>query len=192
MHSKTTSALAISVALTALLVSACGVGTASPTPAPPASTTGISELDAIVAAAVSGDPRALVPYLEFASIPCTTAEGLGGPPKCTAIEPAGTPVDVLPFLGPGEGSFLRESEMDTWSAPKLARLYAAYRVSDAVYSEDYYPAGEYALVFTGDGASLTAVTLQVSQGRIVRIDYGVSRPPQIPPAAVEEFLVSPP
>jgi hypothetical protein len=82
--------------------------------------------------------------------------------------------------------------MDTWSAPNISRLYAAYRVSGAAYSDDYYPAGDYALVFTGDGASLTAVTLQVSNGRIVRIDYGVSLPPLIPPEAVEEFLVSPP
>ena len=107
-------------------------------------------------------------------------------------EPRGTAVDVLPVLGPGEGSFLRESEMNSWVGPTLARLYAAYRVSGAAYSDENYPAGEYALVFLGDGASLAAVTLQVRHGRVVRIDYGAGWPPQISPEAVDEYLVSPP
>ncbi len=107
-------------------------------------------------------------------------------------EPEGSPVDVLPFLGPGEGSFVRESDISSWVGPRISGLYAAYKVSATAYSDSNYPAGEYALVFAAGGASPSPVTLQVSQGRIVRIDYGAGWPPQIPPEVVGDYLVFPP
>jgi len=42
-------------------------------------------------------------------------------------------------------------------------------VSESAYSDENYPAGEYALVFLGKPEVPTPVTLQVRQGRIVRI-----------------------
>ncbi len=194
MYSRRTRAFVIALAITTVLLSACGTGGVSSrtTPAPSANRTGIQDLDVIVAAAVSGEPRALLPYLEFASLPCTTAPGLGGPPKCLPAERDGTPVNVLPFLGPGEGSFVRESDAPNWVGPRLLSLYAAYDVSAAAYSDSNYPAGEVALVFATDGAPPSPVTLQVSHGRIVRIDYGAGWPPRIRSEAVNQYLVFPP
>jgi hypothetical protein len=153
-------------------------------------TTGIRELDAVVSAALSGDTSAILPYVEYTRTTCTTERGLGGPPRCLAGEHDGAPVNVLPFLGP-EGTFLRESDAPGWVAPPLTRLYAAYRVSSAAYSDPNYPAGDYALVFASGEDSPSPVTLQVTQGRIVRIDYGAGWPPQIPPENIELWLVAP-
>jgi hypothetical protein len=180
---------AISAIISALAVLACGVQAAAPRPE---DATGIGDLDAVIGAALSGDPAALMPYLEFMPALCTTERGMGGPPKCLPGEHDGTPVNVLPFIGPGEGSFLRELDAPSWVPPRTWRLYAAYKVSDSAYSDPNYPAGEYALVFATDEALPSPVTLQVSHGRIVRIDYGIGWPPQIQPEAVERYLVSPP
>ena len=150
------------------------------------------ELDAIVSAALSGESSALIPYFEYTRALCTTKQGLGGPPKCLPGENDGTPVNVLPLLGPGEGSFLRELDAPNWVGPRLASLYAAYRVSDLAYSDPDYPAGEYALVFATDEASPAPVTLQVTQGRVFRIDYGTEWPPRIRPEDVRTYLVTPP
>jgi hypothetical protein len=194
MHSKRTPAIIIGLALVPLLIYACGFQGAPPTASAvlPGSATGVGELDVIIGAAVSGDPVALVPYFEYTRALCTTEQGLGGPPKCLPGEHDGAPVNVLPFLGPGEGSFVREIDAPTWVGPRLTHLYAAYAVTDAAYSEEYYPAGDFALVFARDEASPASVTLQVTAGRIVRIDYGAGWPPQIPPDSVEQYLVPPP
>lgn len=193
MHSRPGVAPALALLLSALIILACAFqGSAATAATPrPEDATGRRDLDAVVAAALSGDSGALMPYLEFMPALCTTERGLGGPPKCLPGEHDGTPVNVLPLLGP-EGSFLRELDAPAWVAPPISRLYAVYKVSDAAYSDPDYPAGEYALVFATDDASPAPVTLQVRQGRVVRIDYGVGWPPQIPPEAVERYLVSPP
>jgi hypothetical protein len=154
------------------------------------SSTGIRELDAVVSAALSGDTSAILSYVEYTHALCTTEQGLGGPPKCLPGEHDGTPVNVLPFLGP-EGGFLREIDAPNWVAPPLTRLYAAYEVADAAYSDPNYPAGDYALVFASGEASPSPITLQVTQGRIVRIDYGAGWPPQIPPNDMKLWLVAP-
>jgi hypothetical protein len=193
LQSKPSSALAIAACLCTLLVMACALQGSPAVPATlkPEDATGIRDLDAVVGAALSGDSGALMPYLEFMPALCTTERALGGPPKCLPGEHDGTPVNVLPFLGP-EGSFLRELDAPAWIPPRMSRLYAVYKVSDAAYSDANYPAGEYALVFATDDAASAPITLQVSQGRIVRIDYGAGWPPQIPPEAVDRYLVSPP
>ncbi|HET6846479.1 MAG TPA: hypothetical protein VFH29_06560 [Anaerolineales bacterium] len=191
MHPKWSSPLLLALAIASILLSACGDRGAPPANSnADGSPTGIRELDAVISAALSGDTSAILPYVEYTRTTCTTEQGLGGPPRCLVGEHDGTPVSVLPFLG-SEGSFLREIDAPGWVAPPLTRLYAAYKVSDAAYSDPDYPAGEYALVFASGETSPSPVTLQVTQGRIVRIDYGAGWPPQIPAEAVLEYVATP-
>jgi len=172
-----------------LLLAACAGPQGPSAPASPGPT-GVAELDAIVAATLSGDASQLRSFIGFTQARCTSAQGLGGPPKCAAAEPEGTPVEVLPLLGP-EGSFIRQEEMESWGGLRAAGLYAAYEVSDAAYSDENYPAGEYALVFSGPAEAPGGFTLQVTQGRIVRIDYAQSNAPLIRAQDIERYLVVP-
>jgi hypothetical protein len=129
--------------------------------------TGIEEVDRILDA--SGDVQMLRSLIQFTPAKCTRREGLGGPPKCRENETEGTPVDVLPFLGP-EGSFLRRDEIEKWPGFEVSGLYAIYEVSAKAYSEEYYPAGQYAILFIGK-ENQPAISLRVSKGGIVRVDY---------------------
>lgn len=184
----------VGVILTLLaLLSAC---TSPPPPTSsnatptPSSLTGVSELDTIIATTLRGDVAELRNMLEYTTTRCTLAQGLGGPPKCAAGEPEGTLVQVLPLLGP-EGTFLRKTDIGNWAGPQVSELLAVYEVSNAAFSDANFPAGEYALAFIGGPDGQMSVTLQVRQGRIVRIDYGFGEARNIRPENVERFLLPP-
>jgi hypothetical protein len=130
--------------------------------------TGDTDVDAVLAAVESGDPQQLRDLFRFTTVACTTAEGLGGPPKCQDGEAEGTPVEVLPFLG-SEGHFLRAADVSNFPGVDVTGLYAVYKVSDAAYSEEEYPVGEYAVMFVGD-ENQPGIVIQIRDG-IVRIDY---------------------
>ena len=147
------------------------------------------ELQDLIAIVESGDRQALLSVLEFNSASCTTVEGLGGPPKCAPDEPDGTVVEVLPFLGP-EGHFLRRENLETWPGLKVMDLFAVYVVSDQAYSDAYYPSGKYAIVFKGRQPN-SIITLQVRNGKIVRIDGNIGTPVHIPAENVQKYLLEP-
>jgi hypothetical protein len=141
--------------------------------------TGNADVDEVIAAVESGDPGRLRDLIRFTTIPCTRAEGLGGPPKCEAGEADGTPLEVLPFLGP-EGHFLRKVDLADFPGVSVIGVYAGYKVSDSAYSEESYPAGEYAVAFTG-GENQPDVIIHIRDG-IVRIDY------LYPPTSLDETI----
>lgn len=146
-----------------------GVGEVEAQSHPLSTRTGIPDIDVVLDAVESGDPNALRELFRYTRTSCTNAEGLGGPPKCRDGEAAGTMVEVLPFLGP-EGSFLRVDEVGDFPGLNVTGLYAVYQVSEKAYSDEDYPAGEYAAIFVGD-SNLSTVILQITEGGIVRIDY---------------------
>lgn len=129
--------------------------------------TGIEEIDQILEA--SGDVQKLRSLIAYTSTKCTKRDGLGGPPKCLPGEGEGTPVEVLPFLGP-EGSFLRKAEIENWSGFETSGIFTIYEVSSNAYSDENYPAGHYAILFLGK-ENQPAISLRVRDGRLVRVDY---------------------
>jgi hypothetical protein len=138
--------------------------------------TGIIDIDAVIAAALSGDPEQLRPLLGLLTTPCTLAEGLGGPPKCTAGEAEGSEVTAFPFLG-SEGGFAREDELDgLLDSLDIGGLYGVYIVPRDAAEEPYWPSGDYGLVFTGNGTP-SAYTLLMAEGRVVRIVYHMGQSP---------------
>lgn len=190
MVKKPTARILVTLALGITLISACNAVPPQATPLPRGQT-GIDELDTIISTVLNGSTADLLPHLEFTQTSCTLAVGLGGPPKCLEGEKEGTPVEVLPFLGPGEGSFIRKQDIGSWSGLDVSDLYAAYQVSDKAYSEKDYPAGDYALVFIDSDSKQGAITLHVKNGRIIRIDYLFGYPPEIPQENVIKYLATP-
>lgn len=131
--------------------------------------TGDPELDSIIDALLKHDFPALKELTSYTRIGCTYADGLGGPPKCQEGEAEGTILEVVPFLGP-EGHHSRKVDYQSWDGPDVLGLMAAYQTSAGTYRDVAYPAGEYALLFLLAGGPET-ITLQVTDGRIVRYDY---------------------
>jgi hypothetical protein len=86
-------------------------------------------------------------------------------------------VEVLPFLG-SEGSFLRREDAANWTGLDVSRLYAVYRVSESVYSDRNYPAGEYAVVLLAEG-NAPGTVLQITDGKIVRVDAVFDTSPEV-------------
>jgi hypothetical protein len=160
------SLLAWGLTLAAVLASC---STAAP-PTPPPGRSGIPYVDAVIEAGLSGDARVLRELIRLNPVPCTTRQGLGGPPKCMPGESDGAMVEAFPILG-SEGWYLREADVDTWPGIGPVDVYAVYRTGSDTYSDEFYPAGEYAVVFAQPGSAET-VTLQVTRDGIVRLDYG--------------------
>ncbi len=130
--------------------------------------TNVEAVDKVLAAVASGNIQELRSLIRYTTAPCTTADGLGGPPKCREGEAEGTLLEILPFME-GEGSFLRKNDIGNWPGVDASAVYAVYRVAKDVQVEEYYPSGEYAIVFLGP-PNQPAVSVRIDDGGIVRID----------------------
>jgi hypothetical protein len=139
--------------------------------------TGIEDVDAIIDAILSGDIEARRALVHYTTSACTTADGLGGPPKCEPDEADGTMVKAFPVLG-SEGHHVRPELIEDTLGFVVDDLYAVYHVPDEAYQAEYWPAGEYGLVFVRDEIDyLVTITVHVENGRMVRLDYDVGKPP---------------
>jgi hypothetical protein len=145
-----------------------GTPPAAPGLYPPDIRTGDAALDAVLAAALANDTETLKSLLRYTVTACTTAQGAGGPPKCLSGERDGSLVEVFPVLGE-EGEHVRRANIDAFLDLQIVGLYAIYQVPADAPAEDYWPAGDYALVFQGGGLQ-TSITLLVEDGAIVRIN----------------------
>ena len=153
--------------------------------------TNIPELDVVIKAVASDDPQQLRDLFQYAMIPCMTVNALGGPPACRGGEAEGTLVEVLPSRGP-EGSFLHKDEAKNFPALNALGLYAIYGVPKLAQSDPHYPAGEYGIVYWTD-EDRPEIDLQVTDGKIVRIDYifGFPESNELLPAGVTDFVLTP-
>ena len=151
----------------------------------------LPEIDVIIKAVAGGDPQELRDLFEYTKTTCMTVNALGGPPPCRENEAEGTPVEVLPSLGP-EGSFLRKDEAENFPALNVQGLYAVYRVPQSAFTDPNYPAGDYAIVYVGE-ANNPDIALQVRNGKIVRIDYilGYPESSELIPQDVTDFVLTP-
>lgn len=153
--------------------------------------TGNAELDVVLAAVAQGNPEDLIGLFRYTKTACKTVNALGGPPPCREGEAEGTVVEVLPFLGP-EGSYLRKDEVANFPGLNVIGLLAIYRVPAAAFSDVNFPAGEYAIMYIG-AENLPAVVLQITNGKIVRIDYIFVYPEydEFLPKEAKDFVLPP-
>ncbi|MHA2428637.1 MAG: hypothetical protein ACXADB_11495 [Candidatus Hermodarchaeia archaeon] len=144
---------------------------------PPNARTGIAEIDRVIDAILSQDVGARLELVRYSRSACTTADGLGGPPKCKQSEADGTMVDAFP-VSSGEGIQVRPEEIQNGFDFTVRGLFAVYEVPDDAHHADYWPAGEYGVVFTSeDGGFSHIVTVLVEDGQIVRLVFGFGWPP---------------
>ncbi len=158
----------------------------------PANTrTGISMVDTVFAAMLSGDVNTLVSLTQFLTINCVkVAEGLGAPPLCNDDEADGTPVEVLPTLL-SEGTYVRRGAIESQFPAAPYSLLAVYRVPDDVHQDENFPAGKYSMIFIDEGKSFfNAVNIRVTDQGIVRIDYN-AWPDIIMGFGIGEFILPP-
>ena len=153
--------------------------------------TNMAEIDVIIRAVASGDPQQVRDLFEYTQTACMTVNALGGPPACREGEVEGTIVEVLPSLGP-EGSFLHKEDAQNFPGLNAIGLYAVYNVPASAFSDENYPAGDYGIAYL-TGENIPEVILQVTDGKIVRIDYvfGFQESNQIVPENVTDFVVEP-
>lgn len=117
--------------------------------------------------------------VQYLSTACTTADGLGGPPKCPSGQAEGTLVEVFP-VGGAEGHFVGPDEMDRVLQFSVEGLYAVYQPLPGRDPIEYWPVGDYALLFERKmlNASLP-VTVFVQDGKLVRLGFSM---PDVDPA----------
>ena len=112
--------------------------------------------------------RALIQYV---TVGCTTADGLGGPPKCAPGEAQGTIVEVFP-VGGAEGHFVHPEEIDRTLEFTVDGLYAVYEPLPGRDPVTYWPVGDYALLFERQIYNTSQpLTVFVQDGKIVRLGF---------------------
>jgi hypothetical protein len=141
--------------------------------APRETKTSIPLVDSVINVVMSNDMDARQELVRLITIGCTTADGLGGPPKCEAGQVEGAIGEYLPLGGPGEGSYALGSEVGGVLGFETELLYAAYVVSEDLPDDPTYPFGKYALIFSASGGESGpgSIVLRLdTEGYIVRLD----------------------
>ncbi len=140
---------------------------ATPAATPTANrTTGVAEVDAIMAAILSGDAAKIRTFVAMTSEPCTTLTGLGGPPQCPAGVAAGTIVQAFPSLGPSLGwSF--DADGVVTNLVQVTTITGVFKAIPRPYSPTVpgLPSGSYVLVAAPDRL------IHIDGGKIVFMDY---------------------
>lgn len=142
--------------------------TSSPTPTGPPLATGEAIppiVGQVISAVVSKQTSSLVPLIAYQQVGCTTAQGLGGPPKCKPGDAQGTVYRVFPS-GTCEGEWATDGAATiTQLVPTFDQLYAAAKVAAPNPDpEPYWPKGESVVVFSGaNGAPGGYLVLNATQ-----------------------------
>ncbi len=134
-----------------------------------------------------------ISLVQYVTTACTTADGFGGPPKCLGGEEDGTIVQAFP-ISDTEGYFLRPGEIAGAFEFTVEGLYAVYRPNTGVDPEEYWPTGEYALLFEREINNMSQpVIVFVDDGKIVRLafSYGVDPETLLSQVSVENIVFSP-
>jgi hypothetical protein len=154
--------------------------------------TGIEELDRVIDSIMSQDIGYRLELVRYTNSACTTSEGLGGPPKCESGEAEGIIVEAFP-VSSGEGHHVRPDNIKATFDFTVRGLFAIYVVPDDAYRTDYWPAGDYGVVFTSEeGGYPHTVTVLVEEGQIMRLDFGYGWPPfEMIWAKSDEFILPP-
>lgn len=146
---------------------------------PPGYRTGNDEIDDVIDAIMEKDIDNRLALVRWISTACTTADGLGGPPKCQPGEADGTIIETFPVSN-GEGHHVRPEKIQTvldFTVRGVVAIYIVPEKNDHT-EQDYWPAGEYGMIFSSeDGGVPHIITVLVEDGQIVRLEFNPAWPP---------------
>jgi len=159
---------------------------------PPDTRTGIKAIDHVIDVIMQEDIQGRLDLVRFTTTACTTLNGLGGPPSCEPGEADGTLVESFPVSN-GEGHFARPDKIQEVFDFTAQGLFAVYVVPEDAYQKDYWPAGEYGIIFTSqDGGYPHVINVLVEDAFIVRLDFIPGWPPfDMVLGKSDEFILPP-
>lgn len=151
------------------------------------------ELKPVALAILRGSYFDLKALVRYTTTPCTTVDGLGGPPKCLSTEADGTLIDAF-LLGGIEAHFVRPSEIEPSLQFSVKGLYAVYRVSPDPNQQIDSPTGEYALVFDRNQNDYPMpIIAYVADGKLINLDFKMGLSPQeiIDGLSISDIVIAP-
>ena len=167
--------------------------------APQGLESGDPPIDAILEAVEAGDVEKLASFFELQDVACTSATGLGGPPKCSDFSgnPSdGTTVQALP-AGGCEGYWVNDLEAAASTFLDLSpTLFAVIKLEQPKVAsfDGYVPLADAAMIFEHEqsGKRRFGYMWLLSGGRIVALSGGCGTGPEIwldGPASFEDYRV---
>ena len=153
---------------------------------PTGTTTGDAVIDRIIAVMLAGDVDGIASVLGTSETPCTTAQGLGGPPKCDQApgRPAnGSLVRALPF-STCEGGWTYDLKLHaTLLVQNKLSLYGVARFSTPqppYTNETGYPTMEQMVLFefSAGGTPRIGLIAGVTDGKVVYTRHICVGPPE--------------
>ena len=159
--------------------------------------TGIPVIDELANVIAAKDVAGFKKSILYTAIPCTNAEGLGGPPPCPKGQPEGTVVEVLPIV---ESSlhFADAENLNALMMLDLDPLYAVYEAPDVTTSVYAFPelgiawpVARYVLVYPHASHENAAVSMMVTaEGKIMRSVYHFFGIDEAVPAGVTPLYIT--
>ncbi|HAY84427.1 MAG TPA: hypothetical protein DCY42_05745 [Chloroflexi bacterium] len=144
---------------------------------PPETRTGVDEIDIVIDAFLKGDEAARLDLVRYANSACVSGCVLCDPPNCIGEEADGTLVDVFPLYNEGK-QYFRPRDIQGIFGFAVRGLLAVYKVPEETFRLDYWPAGEYGVVFTSEeGGAPHIIIVLIEDGEIVRMDLDYTWPP---------------
>ena len=152
--------------------------------------TGVAEVDKVIENFLSQDFKRRKGMILTLTTGCTTAEAVVRPPSCTAGQDAGTLVEVFPYREHRATKYVSPEELAKFLEFPLGGLYAVYRVPQGGFAQEWWPAGEYSVVFvTAEDDFGVEVILEGDQ--VVRIEFHQLTPVEYLCCFDGEYLLPP-
>ena len=144
---------------------------------PPETRTGIEEIDHVIDTILKGDENTRLDLVRYTTTACEMGSDLGGPPNCTGEETSGSLIEVFPVDYEGE-LYYRPRQIQGIFGFAVRGLLAVYKVPEEAFQADYWPAGEYGVVFTSEeGGEPHIIVVLIEDGKIVRLEIEYTWPP---------------
>ncbi len=157
---------------------------------PPQARTGVEQVDQVIENFLVRKFDWRRDMIRTLTAGCTTEQFSVGPPPCPPGAAEGTRVEVFPYREHRDIKYVTPEALDAFLEFPLGGLYAVLRNQEGGFEEEWYPQGEYSIVFVGIDSEL-GVEVVVDAGQVVRIEFWPLTPVEYLHAFDGEYLLPP-